>query len=59
MKKKPKFGSVLCDALWSAGTVLISAGAWLIYIPAGLIAAGALALLGAWLVARGEGGDAG
>ena len=47
----------LCDALWSVGTVLISAGACLIDIPAGLIVAGTLALAGAWLVARGEGGD--
>jgi hypothetical protein len=35
-----------------AGAGLISYGAWLVYQPAGFIAAGAFLVAGAWLYAR-------
>lgn len=43
------------DLLLSLGTLLVSAGAGRIYLPAGLIAAGIFLILGGILAARGGG----
>lgn len=42
----------LRDAAGLAGAMLVSAGAGLVYLPAGLITAGVMLLGAAWLTAR-------
>jgi hypothetical protein len=42
------------DVVGVAGAALISYGAWLVYRPAGFLVAGALLLIGAIFVARGD-----
>jgi hypothetical protein len=43
---------LLCDLVGIAGAAAIAYGAWQIYGPAGWIAGGAMAVGGAWLIAR-------
>jgi hypothetical protein len=43
----------LPDALMAAGAAAISGGAWMVYQPAGWIAAGAFSLVAGVLMARG------
>ena len=47
---------LLVDVLLLLGWCLISAGAALMYVPAGLIAAGALASAGGVVIGRGDSG---
>ena len=49
-----KIFTVLRDIIGLAGVGLFAFGAWLAWPPAGFMAAGALLMLGAWLLARGE-----
>lgn len=53
--RRNKMG-LLVDVLLLLGWCLISAGAALMYVPAGLIAAGALAIAGGVLIGRSDSG---
>jgi len=52
-KTKAALLTLAIDAAGLSGAGLVSYGTWSIYPPAGLIAAGAFLLAGAWLNARG------
>lgn len=52
-KENTPWRGVAADVLLVSGGVLCAVGAGLIYLPAGLLAAGVLCLLGGWLAAKG------
>lgn len=43
---------ILAPVIGALGALLLSYGAWMIYHPAGFIAAGGLCLVWSWLVSR-------
>jgi hypothetical protein len=51
-----KFATIVRDAAGCFGCALVAVGAGMIYLPAGLIVAGALLVGGAWQHARMAGG---
>lgn len=50
---KDKLASWLPDALMLSGAGAVSAGAGMVYLPAGWIVAGAFSMAFGWMVARG------
>ncbi len=55
LSKDERLGLVV-DGLFVAGAVLVSVGAALVWLPAGLIAGGGMCIVGAVLVERGRRG---
>lgn len=53
-EKRSKWRGAVIDLLVIGGAALVSVGAGLIYLPAGILAAGGLSILGAVLMARGR-----
>lgn len=57
MRWKKAMGRMSADLVLVAGATAVAVGTGLIYLPAGLIAGGVLAMAGAVLSAMGRGGE--